>query len=60
LEIKKIKNVAFRSILDAEEEHLQDKSLVSTIRAAIDRETGETAASSSPQTLASSTPNTPL
>jgi patatin-related protein len=60
LDIKKIKNVAFRCILDAEEKHLQDKSLLSTIRAAIDRETSETAASSSPQTLASSTPNTPL
>ena len=60
LDIKKIKNMAFRCILDAEEKHLQDKSLVTAIRAAIDRETGETAASSSPQTLASSIPNTPL
>jgi hypothetical protein len=60
LDNKKIKNLAFRCILDAEEKHLQDKSLVPTIRAAIDRETGETAANSSPKTLAPSTPNTPL
>jgi patatin-related protein len=39
-EIRKIKNTAFRSILDAEEKYLQDKSLVATIRAAIDRVTG--------------------
>jgi hypothetical protein len=44
------------SILDAEEKHLQDKSLVSTIRAAIDSETGKAATSSkSRKTLASST-----
>jgi patatin-related protein len=40
VEIRKIKNSAFHSILDAEEKYLQDKSLVSTIRAAIDSETG--------------------
>jgi hypothetical protein len=36
VDIKKMKNLAFRSILDAEENHLQDKNLVSTIRAAIE------------------------
>jgi len=34
-EIKMIRNAAFRSILDTEELHVQDKDLVSTIRAAI-------------------------
>ena len=34
-EIKMIKNAAFLSILDNEEWHLQDKDLISTIRAAI-------------------------
>jgi hypothetical protein len=38
VEIRKIKNMAFHSILDAEEKFLQDKELISTIRATIDRE----------------------
>ena len=38
VEIKRIKKMAFSSILDAEDKFLQDKSLISTIRSAIDRE----------------------
>ena len=43
VDIKRIKTLTFRSILDAEEKHLQDKSLVPTIRAAINAESGEAA-----------------
>jgi patatin-related protein len=38
LEIRKIKTMAFGSILDAEEKFLQDKALIATIRAALDRQ----------------------
>jgi patatin-related protein len=38
LEIKKIKTMAFASILDAEEKFLQDKVLIATIRAALGRQ----------------------
>jgi Protein of unknown function (DUF3376) len=59
-DIKKIKTLAFRCILEAEEKHLQDKSLVPTIRAAIETDAGEAATSSSPKALGSSTPDTLL
>jgi patatin-related protein len=38
VDIRKIKNMAFHSILDAEEKFLQDKELISAIRATVDRE----------------------
>ncbi len=38
VDIRKIKNMAFHSILDAEEKFLQDKELISTIRATVGRE----------------------
>ena len=38
VDIKKIKNMAFHSILDAEEKFVQDKELILAIRATVDRE----------------------
>ena len=38
VDIKKIKNMAFYSVLDAEQKFLRDKGLISAIRAAVDRE----------------------
>ena len=37
VEIKKIRNTAFHSILDAEEKFVQDKELIAAIRAMVDR-----------------------
>jgi hypothetical protein len=35
VDLKKIKNMAFHSVLDAEQKFLRDKGLISTIRAAV-------------------------
>jgi patatin-related protein len=60
VDVKRIKTLTFRSILEAEEKHLHDKSLVPTIRAAIDAVSGTAATSSSQMASASSTPRRPL